>query len=59
MRATGLAIMRGLCRSIAFGSVKGFEIFRADADALLADGGGLIFDLTTVCSRLRGKASAG
>jgi hypothetical protein len=39
--------------------MKGFETLRADADALLADGGGLIFDLTTVCSRLRGKASAG
>jgi hypothetical protein len=30
--------------------MKRFEIFRADADALLADGGGLIFGLTTVCS---------
>jgi hypothetical protein len=39
--------------------MKRFEILRADADALLADGGGLIFDLTTVRSRLRGKASAG
>jgi hypothetical protein len=59
VRATGPAIMRGRCPIDRFQADEALRDIESDADALLADGGGLIFDLTTVCSRLRGKASAG